>query len=414
LGFLSILVRRRFMTEPRPDRVRVTGPLAAFADGFQACLVERGYTPCSVQFHLQLLAHLSRWMQAEGLEVDGLSAGVAERFLADRRRQGYASRISPKGLRPLVGYLDGLGVLPAVVGVESTEVDRLLVEFCGYLCEERGLVAGSVQLYARIARRFLGDRSVPLADDLARLSGAEVNAFVLREALRVRPRTAETVVCALRALLRFLHVQGWIATPLAEAVPSVPQRRENLPRGLPAGQMSLLLDSCDRSTKTGCRDYAILMLLARLGLRAGEVAGLRLDDVDWRASELVVCGKRSRIDRLPLPHDVGEALADYLYRARPRGFGRTVFLRAQAPVGGLSGDSVSEVVVRACRRTGIAPARAHRLRHTIATEMLRSGAGLGEIGQVLRHQSLDVTAVYAKVDRQALSRLALPWPGARS
>jgi len=383
------------MTEPRPDRVRVTGPLAAFADGFQACLVERGYTPCSVQFHLQLLTHLSRWMQAEGLEVDGLSAGVAERFLADRRRQGYASRISPKGLRPLVGYLDGLGVLPAVVGVESTEVDRLLVEFCGYLCEERGLVAGSVQLYARIARRFLGDRSVPLADDLARLSGAEVNAFVLREARRVRPRTAETVVCALRALLRFLHVQGWIATPLASGVPSVPQRRENLPRGLPAGQMSLLLDSCDRLTKTGCRDYAILMLLARLGLRAGEVAGLRLDDVDWRASELVVCGKRSRIDRLPLPHDVGEAIADYLYRARPRGFGRTVFLRAQAPVEGLSGDAVSEVVVRACRRTGIAPARAHRLRHTIATEMLRSGAGLGEIGQVLRHQSLDVTAVYA-------------------
>lgn len=402
------------MTEPRPDRVRVTGPLAAFADGFQAFLVERGYTPCSVRFHLQLLAHLSRWMQAERLEVDGLSAGVAERFLADRRRQGYASRISPKGLRPLVGYLDGLGVLPAVVGVESTEVDRLLVEFCGYLCEERGLVAGSVQLYARIARRFLGERSVPLADDLVRLSGADVNAFVLREALRVRPRTAETVVCALRALLRFLHVQGWIATPLAEAVPSVPQRRENLPRGLPAGQMSLLVDSCDRSTKTGCRDYAILMLLARLGLRAGEVAGLRLDDVDWRASELVVCGKRSRIDRLPLPHDVGEAIADYLCRARPRGFGRTVFLRAQAPVEGLSGDAVSEVVVRACRRTGIAPARAHRLRHTIATEMLRSGAGLGEIGQVLRHQSLDVTAVYAKVDRQALSRLALPWPGARS
>jgi integrase len=402
------------MTEPRPDRVRVTGPLAVFADGFQACLVERGYTPCSVQVHLQLLAHLSRWLQAEGLQVDGLSAGVAERFLADRRGQGYASRISPKGLRPLVGYLDGLGALPAVVGVESTEVDRLLVEFCGYLCEERGLVAGSVQLYARIARRFLGDRSVPLADDLARLSGAEVNAFVLREALRVRPRTAETVVCALRALLRFLHVQGWIATPLAEAVPSVPQRREDLPRGLPAGQMSLLLDSCDRSTKTGCRDYAILMLLARLGLRAGEVAGLRLDDVDWRASELVVCGKRSRIDRLPLPHDVGEALADYLYCARPRGFGRTVFLRAQAPVGGLSGDAVSEVVVRACRRVGIAPARAHRLRHTIATQMLRSGAGLGEIGQVLRHQSLDVTAVYAKVDRQALSRLALPWPGDRS
>jgi integrase/recombinase XerD len=332
------------MTEPRPDRVRVSGPLAVFADGFRVHVVERGYAPCSAQFHLQLLAHLSRWMQAEGLEADGLSPGVLERFLTDRRRQSYASRISPRGLS----------------------------------------------------------------------SGAEVNAFVLREARRVRPRTAETVACALRALLRFLHVRGWIATPLAEAVPSVAQRREDLPRGLPAGQVTLLLESCDRSTTVGCRDYAILMLLARLGLRAGEVAGLALDDVDWRASELVVCGKRSRIDRLPVPHDVGEALADYLCRARPRGFGRTVFVRSHTPLGRLSGDAVSEVVVRACRRAGIAPARAHRLRHTIATEMLRAGAGLGEIGQVLRHQSLEVTAVYAKVDRRALSRLALPWPGAQS
>lgn len=402
------------MTEPRPDRVRVTGPLVPFADGFHAHLVERGYSLTSVQFHLQLLANLSRWMEAERLDGLGLSAAVLERFLAERRRRGYAKRISPRGLRPLLDYLAALGVLSAAAGVAPTEVDRLLEEFSGYLLEERGLVADSVQLYVRIARRFLGERSEPLADDLARLSGAEINAFVLREAVRVRPRTAETVVCALRALLRFLHVQGWIATPLANGVPSVPQRREDLPRGLPPGQVTLLLASCDRSTRVGCRDYAVLMLLARLGLRAGEVAGLRLDDVDWRASEFVIRGKRSRIDRLPLPDDVGEALADYLCRARPRGFGRTVFLRAQAPLGRISGDAVSEVVVRACRRAGIAPARAHRLRHTIATEMLRRGAGLAEIGQVLRHQSLEVTAVYAKVDRQALSRLALPWPGGES
>lgn len=402
------------MAESRPDRVRVAGPLASFAEGFCARLVEQGYTPWSAQFHLQLLAHMSRWMEGEGLDVSELSPGVAERFLVDRRRQGYVSRISPRGLRPLLGYLDGLGVLSAAADVAPTETDRLLEEFCGYLLEERGLVAGSVQLYARVARRFLGGRSEPLADDLVRLSSAEVNAFVLRESLRVRPRTAETVVCALRALLRFLHVQGWIATPLATAVPSVPQRREDLPRGLPPGHVTLLLESCDRSTKIGCRDYAILILLARLGLRSGEVAGLQLDDVDWRASEVVIRGKRSRIDRLPLPGDVGEALADYLCRARPRGFGRKVFLRSQAPVGGLSGDGVSEVVVRACGRAGIAPVRAHRLRHTIATEMLRRGAGLVEIGQVLRHQTLEVTAVYAKVDRSALSRLALPWPGGES
>ncbi|MGE5764298.1 MAG: tyrosine-type recombinase/integrase [Mycobacterium leprae] len=234
---------------------------------------------------------------------------------------------------------------------------------------------------------------------------------MLRESARVGPRTAETVVCALRALLRFLHVHGWTTAPLAAAVPSVSQRREGLPRALPVGQLTVLVDSCDRASPVGCRDHAILMLLARLGLRCGEVAGLALDDLDWRAGELVVHGKRSRTDRLPLPCDVGAALAEYLRRARPPGFGRTVFLRSQAPIGPLSSDAVSEVVVRAGRRAGIGPVRAHRLRHTVATELLRGGAGLVEIGQVLRHQSLEVTAVYAKVDRSALSRLAPSWSG---
>ncbi len=401
------------MTEPRPDRVRVSGPLALFADGFRMQLVEQGYTAGSVQFQLQLLAHLSGWMKDRSVAVGELSPLLVERFLVDRRRR-YASRISLKGLCPLLGYLDGLGLLAVAAGVARTPIEELVEQFCGFLCEERGLAAGSVELYARIARRFLEKRSTPLADDLARLTGAEINAFVLEESRRVRPRTVETVVCALRALLRFLHVQGWIARPLASVVPSVPQRRENLPRGLPPGQVELLLASCDRSTIVGCRDYGILTLLSRLGLRAGEVAGLALDDIDWRTGEVVIRGKRSRIDRLPLPGDVGEAVAEYLCRARPRGFGRSVFLCAQAPLGAMSGDAVSEVVVRACRRAGIAPVRAHRLRHTIATEMLRAGAGLTEIGQVLRHQSPDVTAIYAKVDRDALSQLALPWPETQS
>jgi integrase/recombinase XerD len=402
------------VTEPKPDHVRVSGPLAVFADGFHVVLVEQGYTPCGAQCQLQLLAHLSRWMQAEGVAVGELSAVVAERFLAERRAQRYASRISLKGLQALLGYLDGLGMLPAREEPARSPIDEMLDRFCRFLREERGLVAGSIALYARIGRRFLDERSEPLADDLARLTGAEINAFILGEARRVKPRTAETVVCALRALLRFLHVQGWIARPLASAVPSVPQRRENLPRGLPAGQVELLRSSCDRSTPTGSRDHAIVLMLSRLGLRANEVAGVTLDDINWRLGEVVIRGKRSRIDRLPLPSEVGEALAEYLSRGRPRGFGRTVFLRTQAPLGAMSSDAISEVVIRACRRAGIPPVRAHRLRHTIATEMLRAGAGLTEIGQVLRHQSPDVTAVYAKVDRRALSQLALPWPGSLS
>jgi site-specific recombinase XerD len=402
------------MTEPRPDRVRVSGPLSPFAEGYSGHLAALGYLPASVRTHLELLAQVSRWMECEGLDVRALSPRAVERFRIERRHRGYVSKLSPTKLRPLLGYLDGLGVLGAVAPVAPTEVDRLIGEFCDYLARERGLVPGSVTLYARVAGRFLEERSQPMADALARLSGAEVNAFVLGESARVRPRTAETVVCALRALLRFLHIHGWTTARLATAVPSVPQRREGLPRALPAGQLGVLLDSCDRTTPVGCRDHTILLLLARLGLRCGEVAGVTLDDLDWRAGELVVHGKRSRTDRLPLPCDVGEALCDYLRRARPPGFGRTVFLRSQAPIGPLSGDGVSEVVVRAGHRAGIGPIRAHRLRHTVATEMLRRGAGLVEIGQVLRHQSLEVTAVYAKVDRSALSQLALPWPGGQS
>jgi integrase/recombinase XerD len=402
------------MSEPAPDRVRVSGPLAMFADGFCGHLVEQGHSLWSAQAHLALVAHVSRWMESEGLDVAQFTPQAVERFVAERRRQGYVTKVSPKSLRPLLGYLDGLGALRPGEDAVGTPVEQLLEAFCGYLLEERGLVAGSVRLYEGIARLFLAERSEPIADDLAHLSGAEVNAFVLRESRRRGQRSAETVVCALRSLLRFLHVQGWIAVPLAAVVPSVARRREDLPRGLPAEQVRLLLESCDRDSTVGCRDYAILTLLARLGLRCGEVAELELDDMDWRAGEIVIRGKGSRIDRLQLPSDLGEALADYLCRGRPRGFGRSLFLRSCAPLVGLSSGGVSDVVASACKRAGIAPVRAHRLRHTIASELLRRGAGLPEIGQVLRHENLQTTAVYAKVDRAALSRLALAWPGSES
>ncbi|MDQ6805665.1 MAG: site-specific integrase [Actinomycetota bacterium] len=400
--------------KPALDRVRVAGPLASFADGFAECLIEQGYSLWTVQHQLQLVAHASRWMDGVGLDVAGLTPAAVERFLAERRRAGYATKVGPGVLRPLIGYLDSLRVLPAVAGAVPTAVDELLEAFCRYLLIERGLVSGSVALYAPVARVFLEERSEPLCEDLARLSGAEVKAFVLRQASRRGVRSAETMVCALRALLRFLHVQGWVAAPLAGAVPSIARRREDLPRGLPAGQVALLLASCDRTTTLGRRDFAILTLLARLGLRAGEVAAMQLGDVDWRAGEIQIRGKGSRIDRLPLPVDVGEAIVDYLRHGRPRGYGRTLFLRSCAPLTGLSNRGISAVVVSACGRAGIEPVRAHRLRHSVACELLRRGAGLTEIGQVLRHQRAQTTSVYAKVDRSALSRLALPWPGGES
>ena len=262
------------MAEPAPDRVRVSGPLAAYADGFFVDLVEQGYRLWPAQRHLEFLASVSRWMEAEGLGVDELTSRAVARFVAERRRVGYRSSVSPKSLRPLLGYLDRLGVLPAGDSEPLTPVDRLLADFRGYLLVERGVTPGTVGVYEPVARLFLGERSEPFAEDLARLSGRDIHAFVLREAQQRRQRAAELMVCALRSLLRFLHVQGWIATPLAAAVPSVRKRRDGLPRGLAGDQVSLLLASCDRDTATGRRDFAILMLLTRLGLRRGEVAAL--------------------------------------------------------------------------------------------------------------------------------------------
>jgi integrase/recombinase XerD len=396
--------------QPAPERVRVSGPLAGFADGFRVDLLEQGYSLWGAQEQLYLLVHVSRWMESERLAVAALTSGRLEGYFVWRRRQGYCHSLSPLSLRRLLGYLEGLGVLP-VEDVVLSPVDRLLEEFRDYLIRERGIKASSAALYLPTARLFLSGRSEPLEEDLARVSAAEVSTFVLRESRQRSRRSTETVIYALRALLRFLHMQGLIIEPLVEAVPSVARRREDLPRALPAGQVKLLLDGCDRATPTGRRDYAIVLMLARLGLRRSDVAALSLDDVDWRAGEIVVHGKGSRLDRLPLPCDVGEAIVDYLREGRPRVTDRALFINAHAPLRGITSPCVTDVVRYACMRAGIAPVGPHRLRHSAATELLRRGAGLAEIGQVLRHQDQATTAVYAKVDRAALSPLALPWPG---
>jgi Site-specific recombinase XerD len=397
--------------------VTVSGPLACYAQGFGGELARLGYTALSAANQLRLMAHLSRWLACEDLTAADLSVECMTKFLRARRAHGYSCWLSPRGLAPLLGYLRAQGAAPQQAAPASSPVEGLLAEFRVYLFQERGLVEATVINQERAARLFLDrwclDHHGELA--LADLNAQDVALFVLAECPVRGVGSAKLLVCGLRSLLRFLYVSGRVSVALWSAVPAVAGwRGAALPRGLPPGQVSRLLTSCDRRRDVGRRDFAILMVLARLGLRAGEVAALGLDDINWRAGELIIRGKGRRRERLPLPADVGAAVAAYLRRGRPRSEDRCLFQRTRAPHGPLGVSGVKSVVRNACLRAGLPPFGGHRLRHTVATQMLAAGAGLPEVAQLLRHRSIMTTAGYAKVDRVVLRDLALPWPGGAS
>jgi integrase/recombinase XerD len=396
-----------------PSRTVVVGPLAPFAGGFVVELSVQGYTAGSAVQQMCLMAHLSRWLESEGLGTAALSPSVIERFFSARRAAGYKSLRSSRALDSLLAYLRRLGVVPAAqTPVSDGPVEELLSRYRRYLEIERGLVPGSSRVYVHWVRPFLEGLADEDGLDLARVDAAAVRRFVVGFCAGRSRRTTEVLVAALRALLRFLYFEGELSRPLVDAVPSVAAwRLSELPRRLEDEQVRRLLGACDRGTVQGRRDFAIVTVLVRLGLRAGAVAALSMDDIDWRAGEITAVGKGGRAERVPLPVDVGEAIVAYLRDGRPR---RTldgaVFVRMLAPYRALSGDGVSMVVISAARRAGLGQVAAHRLRHTAASEMLRAGAGLPEIGQVLGHRAAATTAIYAKVDRDGLRQIARPWP----
>jgi len=395
-----------------PSRVRVSGPLAVHAVGFGQELTRRGYPPERAARHVQLLASLSRWLEREGLTAEELTAERVAGFLEVRRAEGYAEVPTLGWVITLFGFLPALRVAP-IASVADTPVDAVIEEYRGWLIRERGLAAGTVRGYTSEAGAFLSHLDRPEGLDLSGLTAGEVTAYVVGECRRRHVGSAKVVVTALRSLLRFMSLEGHTARPLAGAVPGASAMGGGfLARGVTSEVVDALVGSCDPGTAVGRRDLAILVVLSRLGLRAGEVAGLELEDIDWRQGELVVRGKGARQDRLPLPADVGEAVVAYLADGRPRAECRSVFLRVHAPITAMTASNVSEIVRRACRRAGVAAVGAHRLRHTAATAMLRGGASLAEVGQVLRQSRAATTAVYAKVDRRALRALAQPWPGA--
>lgn len=397
-------------------RSRVVGPLEPFAPGFAAELSRLGYTANSAAAQVGVVAHLSRWMAGEQLDAVGLVEPVVERYMVARRAAGYTNYRTARALRPLLTFLCGVGVEPPRTVAALTPVEAFLTRYRQYLIVERGLGVRTARGYVDAVRPFVTGRAGVDGLDLAGLTAGDVTAFVLAACPGLAIGSAKMLVTALRSLLRFMHVDGVIPAGLAGAVPSVAGwRLAGLPRALEPEQVVHLLGSCDRHRTVGRRDAAILLLLVRLGLRAGEVAELGLDDIDWRAGEIIVRGKGNRAERLPLPVEVGDAVAGYLRHGRPAtAEGRSVFVRVKAPHRKLTTGGVTGVVFDAAQRAGLGKLYAHRLRHTAASAMLRAGTPLAEVGQVLRHRRALTTAIYAKVDRDALGALARPWPGARS
>ncbi len=405
----------RLFPDPLAQQHLYDGPLGPYVDGFADHLATQGYAEATAKGKLRLIAHLSRWLERHDLPLATLDEESVKQFLADpgptQVRRGDAQTC-----RMLLDYMRELGRIPPPAEViDDTPLGRIESGFKHYLVAERGLSAATVINYSPTVQRFLKERFAAEEVELGELSPQDVHRFLLRQAPRVSRGRAKLMATALRSFFRFLRQRGDITSDLASAIPATTNwRLTGLPLSLGPEEVEALLDSCDQDTALGQRDYAILLLLARLGLRAGEVVALTLDDIDWDTGTLIVHGKGKRQERLPLPEDVGEAVANYLHGSRPHCATRRVFIRLQAPHCGFSSSvAIDDVVRRALERTGLDPEQkgAHLLRHSLATRLLGSGASLEQIAQLLCLTDTATTEIYAKVDLQALRALAQPWPG---
>jgi integrase len=392
--------------------VRPSGPLAGWVHPFRVELIGQGFTARTAQDNAYLLAHLSRWLQREGLDPAALGAEEIAAFAVARRDGGYRRWRTVASLRSMLAFLRGQGLVPAEQPrLQVDPVNALLGRYQLWLRCERRLGEQTVGLRLLWARKFLSAQVVNGDLRLDRLDPEAVTGFVLLLSRRYSTGSMKTVTSGLRSLLRFLFAAGDIERDLSAVVPSVAGwRLSGLPVGADDNVVAMLLVCCDRSTPVGRRDLAVLLLMSRLGLRAVEIARLRLDDVDWRGGGLVIRGKGGRVDRMPLPRDVGAALADYLRHGRRRSRLREVFLRTIGPDAPMARQSIVMVPRRVAQRAGIPVVGAHQLRHRTACRVLAGGGSLAEVAELLRHNDVATAAIYAKVDLAALSAVVRPWP----
>lgn len=403
-----------YFTRPEILRRHRAGFFGAYLDTYTSKAEEQGYPPDTVRNHCYVFRLFGQWLERRERSIEEIDDDVIAEFWRKQRQVPRVHHTGTKPLRRLLGLLRAQGVVPAQQPPERTEVAALAHRFGTYLEQRRALVPETVRRHLSVVQEFLQRCFGRGPLRLHALGEKDITRFVLGTAERHSPRTQQTHMSILRSFFRFLLEQGEIEVDLSGVVPTVARwRLADVPKYIAQGQVEQVLASCDRGTPKGRRDLAILLLLARLGLRACEVSRLELDDIRWRTGELVVRGKGATRETLPLLTEVGEALAAYIKKDRPKCDARRVFTRMRAPIAPLAGKGTVTTIVRdATLRAGLdVPRRgAHMLRHSLATNMLRDGASMSEIGIVLRHRSPATTEIYAKVDITSLQRLAQPWP----
>ena len=394
------------------------GPLVDHLEPFANHLVEQGYCRRYIGAQIRVIAYFSRWLHSQSVSATDVTQALAERYLQGNvhRHSGAIKRGEIATLRRLIHFLQHKGIAPPTNhSVERTPIQQMVHLFGDYLLDDRGLSRKTFMQYGPFIEDFLakcfGDRSI----NLAALSGTDIIDFIHHQSTHLSTPRTKVATNALRAFLRYAVARGDITVELVAAVPSVAAwSMTGIPRAISQDHIQAVLAHCLRDTPIGRRDYAILMLLVHLGLRSGEIVSLTLDSIDWESGSITVSSKGDQRACLPLPTEVGEALADYLRHGRPACQYRALFLRALAPIRGLGGQqTVGTIVNTAVRRAGVGtPTRgAHQFRHALATQMLRQGASLTEIGSLLRHQHPKTTNIYAKVDIQALRSICMAWPG---
>lgn len=391
------------------------GPLGPYLDSYAATMRGEGYARQTCEVQIRLVVDFGHWLAQRRIQPQAITADLFRPYLRARARRRCPTRNDRSALRRLLDLLLRQGVVSVPVPPAATSSERLQNEFRLYLQQERALAPTTQACYITFVSEFLRERFGAGSVDLSGLCASDVTEFVRRRAVTIQSKRVQLMTTALRSFLRFARYRGDIDKDLAACVPAVANwKLTGIPYALPADQVERVVASIDRKTATGRRDYAILLILARLGLRASEIRTLTLDDLDWQQGLMTVRGKSGRYSQLPLPADVGSAIADYLRNGRPTASSRCVFLRARAPAEGFKGQSgIGSLVRHTLARAGIDASRkgAHQFRHALACQMLRQGASLSEIGELLRHRSPQTTAIYAKVDMASLATLALPWPG---